>query len=232
MRATHLRIQTLAKFGALTLALLCTPACSFMAAGGSNTDVSRFEKDIAEKNAKIVKLTGTSEAQLETIRSLQTELERTHEYLEYAEAQFISLERGLQSQESKASAVATLAEATLAYERRVREDPTADKLGNVRHARGKIAKSEELLTQKRYAAAVYFAKRAKRLLETEERTIIHVVSVNQANLRRGPGLKHRVVDRLPLGTVLVQTGTESNWYEVKTRDGKKGWVHESVTVAP
>ncbi|MEE9269085.1 MAG: hypothetical protein V3V49_02385, partial [Candidatus Krumholzibacteria bacterium] len=163
---THLRIQYLAKFGALALALLWTPACSQMAAGGSSSDVSRLEKDIAEKNDLIVKLTATSKAQLETIRSLKVELERTREYLDYAEAQFISLERGLQSRESKASAVATLAEAKLAYDKRIREDRLAGKLRNVRQAKAKIAKSEELLTQKRYAAAVYFAKRAKRLLET------------------------------------------------------------------
>ncbi len=99
-------------------------------------------------------------------------------------------------------------------------------------SKAKIAKSEELLTQKRYAGAVYFAKRAKRLLETEERTIIHIISVGQANLRRGPGLKHTVLHRLTLGTVLIQTDAQSNWYEVKTSDGKKGWVHQSVTVAP
>jgi uncharacterized protein YgiM (DUF1202 family) len=203
-----------------------------MAGSGSSSDVSRLENEIDEKNDKIVKLTATSEAQLETIRSLRAELERTREYLEYAEAQFISLERGLQSQESKASAVATLAEAKLAYDKRIREDAAAGNLGNVRQARGKIAKSEELLTQKRYAASVYFAKRAKRLLETEERTVIHVVSVHQANLRRGPGLKHRILHRLTLGTVLVQTGAESDWYEVKTKGGVKGWVHQSVTTAP
>ena len=160
------------------------------------------------------------------------ELERTREYLDYAEAQFISLERGLQSRESKASAVATLAEAKLAYDKRIREDRLAGKLRNVQQAKAKIAKSEELLTQKRYAAAVYFAKRAKRLLETEERTIIHIVSVGQANLRRGPGLKHDVLHRLTLGTVVIQTGAQSNWYQVKTRDGKKGWIHQSVTAAP
>lgn len=198
----------------------------------SNADSNRLQKALSSKNERIAELTAASENQLEAIRSLQEELERTREYLEYAEQQFISLERGLQSQETKASAVATLAEAKLAYDKRIRDDSSVKQLANVRRAKDKIAKSESLLPEKRYSASVYFAKRAIRLLETAERTIIHVVAVSHANMRRGPGLKYEIVHRLNFGSVLIQTGDRADWYKVETRDGKSGWVHESVTVAP
>ncbi len=216
--------------------MVCTvmwvSGCTLASTGSAGSDTRRLEKDLAAKNEKIVKLTAASAKHIETIRSLEKELQRTREYLEYAEEQFISLERGLQSQESKASAVATLAEAKLAYDKRLREDAKAHTLANVRQAKDKIQKSEELLPQKRYAASVYFARRAIRLLKTAPQTIIHIIAVNQANLRRGPGLKFDVVHHLALGTVLIQTDDDKDWYQVKTRDGKLGWIHQSVTVAP
>lgn len=232
MHWSTLKVQDLLLVCGMACAVMWVSGCASTSTGLAGSDTQRLEKDLAAKNEKIVKLTAASANHIETIRSLEEELQRTRDYLEYAEEQFISLERGLQSQESKASAVATLAEAKLAYDKCIREDARAHTLANVRQAKGKIEKSEELLPQKRYAAAVYFARRAIRLLETSPQTIIHIVAVNQANLRRGPGLKFDVVHRLDLGTVLIQTDDDKDWYQVKTREGKLGWVHQSVTVAP
>lgn len=193
---------------------------------------AKLKEQLAASNDLIVKLTADVESQSVNIEFLEAELRRTRDVLEYAEAQFISLEKGLQSHETKASAVAALAEARLAYDKRLREDPKAARLSNVRQARERIEKSDELIPQRRFAAAVYFARRAVRLLhEAPPKRDFLIVSVNQANMRGGPGLAYGVVEQLTIGTVLIRMEKNSPWYKVKTRDGDAGWIHESVVVA-
>lgn len=187
-------------------------------------------RELDEKNAALVKLTSQLQKDEETNRALQAELDLTREVLEYAERQFISLEKGLQSHETKASAVAALAEARLAYDKIVRTDPKAAQQNHIRDALEKIEKSDEMVLKQRYAASVYFARRAMRLIEERPQSGgIRVISVDQANVRKGPGMQYDVIAMVDIGTILVEIEHQSPWLRVETKGGLEGWVHESVT---
>lgn len=51
-----------------------------------------------------------------------------------------------------------------------------------------------------------------------------VVKVPVANLRRGPGTGHGIVDRLHLGEVLRTVEHRGAWVRVRRDDGTRGWV--------
>jgi hypothetical protein len=195
-------------------------------------ECERQRQELNEKKETILQLTADLEKHLEANNRLQGELDHTRSTLEYAERQFISLEQGLQTNQTKASAVAVLAEARLAYDKIVREDPQAVKRANMRQALEKLEQSDQLLPTGRYAASVYFAKRAIRLIEEHEaeQQRVRIISVDKANLRKGPGLKYSVVAKITLGTVLVEVENRSPWYKIETRAGLSGWIHESVTI--
>ncbi len=62
-------------------------------------------------------------------------------------------------------------------------------------------------------------------------TEIHVVvDVNILHLREGPSTDDEILKRLPLGTVLVVSGSEKEWLSVKVPGGEKGWVHGDYVV--
>jgi DNA repair exonuclease SbcCD ATPase subunit len=229
------------RFAATTMIAACTllplSACQKAqtrghAAGADSLRVvlERVEKQreqLHQQNESLQALTGQLE---EGNRHLQSELQHTRAVLEYVERQFVSLEQGLQSYETKASAVAALAEARLAYDKLIREDPDAKKRPAVVEALEKLQKSDEMIPKQRYAASVYFAKRALRLLEEHSKGgNVRIVTVNNANMREGPGLDFNVISRMTLGTVLIELEHQSQWYRVETEAGLSGWVHESVT---
>lgn len=189
-----------------------------------------IENELARTNDALEQLTARYENLAEANRQTEEELHRTREILEYAERQFISLEQGLQKNETKASAVAALAEAQLSYEKALEEVPRARESTSVDEAMSKIRKADEMLARDRFAASVYFATRALRLLENRHsRSSIRVVSAKLANLRIGPGLDYEVIEQLPIGTVLVQHDVSNSWIKVETRAGRRGWIHQSVT---
>jgi hypothetical protein len=52
-----------------------------------------------------------------------------------------------------------------------------------------------------------------------------IVNVDVLRLRSGPSTDHDILDRLMLGTLLQVTGSDNEWIQVITPDGKEGWVH-------
>jgi len=56
------------------------------------------------------------------------------------------------------------------------------------------------------------------------RTPHHVVKSKVANIRKGAGLQHRVVDQAVYGEVLRTLGKRSGWVKVEQEDGTRGWV--------
>ena len=179
---------------------------------------------------QLAKLTAEVENLREVNVALEDDLVRTKDDLDYVEKQFIILEhRLMQSPETKASAVAALAEAKLGYEKLLRENPKAANKSTVVQAKEKMDLSDEMLAKKRYAAAIYFANRAARLLNERphEKTIL-IVSVGVARLRNGPGTNYSVLAHLSLGSVLYQLERQDGWYRVETERGRQGWIHESI----
>jgi uncharacterized protein YgiM (DUF1202 family) len=63
-----------------------------------------------------------------------------------------------------------------------------------------------------------------------DRTPHRVVSAETANLRSGPGLKHRIVGKLHRYDVLRSIGRSGSWAHVRLPSGKTGWVAWSLTL--
>jgi hypothetical protein len=156
---------------------------------------------VQEKNERLNLAVARLTTQLDDLRSALADSKAD---LEYVEKQFISLERRLQSHETKASAVAALAEAKLACDKFARDNPALKRTRPVLQAKQKLHQSDRLLHENRYAAAVYFAKRSMRLLEEkEDARSIRIVSVNRANMRKGPGMEFDVVGQVTFGMVIA-----------------------------
>jgi len=54
------------------------------------------------------------------------------------------------------------------------------------------------------------------------------VTVNLANIRTGPSLGAFVMEQAKTGTVLEMTGFVKDWYQIKTPNGKTGFIHSST----
>lgn len=197
-----------------------------------NAQIAELERELALARANSRALATDVQTQSFENATLTTELNRTRDVLEYAERQFIALEQGLKQKETRASAVATIAEAELRYDRAVQSNPSLLETAHIEEALAKRQLSDHMLNEKRYAASVYFARRASELVELAVSATrpVRIVNVATANMRSGPGMDHDVVARLERGTVLVQLAAESDWYRVDAGGGQAGWVHESVTV--
>lgn len=54
------------------------------------------------------------------------------------------------------------------------------------------------------------------------------VTVNLTNIRTGPSLGAFIIQQAETGTILEMTGFIKEWYQIKTPDGKTGFIHEST----
>ena len=234
-------------------ALMCSlPAgCGWMASTSPQDETALAEGDslggLAAENKKLrtrlesagldlAKATAECQNQAEVNALLKDEVESLKAELDRVERQFVSLEQRLQSTETKASAVSAIAEAQLLLERiDVKNTEELDSL-SAAQVRAKIKAADELMQNQNYAASVYYANRAIRLLVQAERRhelapamgTARVVSVARANVREGPGAEYEILTTLDLGTVVVQTQERDDWYRVKAKSGVAGWVHSSV----
>jgi hypothetical protein len=193
------------------------------------TELETRELDLAKSRAAY-------NQQVELNQYLKEELSNTQKDLDRVERQFVSFEERLTRTETKASAVAAVAEVHLLFDKLQSDTPGGLDDETVRGVSGKLTTSEELIKKHNYAAAVYFADRAMKILnQTERRNNLgitegkmKVVSVRVANLRDGPGSGYRVIGRLSLGTVVTHVESADKWTKVRTSSGKHGWVHNSL----
>jgi len=56
-----------------------------------------------------------------------------------------------------------------------------------------------------------------------------VVTVPTANLRAGPGKRHRVIGKLDQHEVVRTVGNQGEWAHVKRDGGQRGWVAKRLT---
>lgn len=209
--------------------LFSSVSCSSFGSSGSQDIAAHrdLERELRKQKSRVLRLSAE-------IQYLESELARTRELLEQVERQFITFERNLYTNETRASAVASLAEARLAHDKMARTHGTSETSKNLmKMVLAKIEASDQLLAKTRYNGSVYFSRRALRLLAGEQdRKLMRVVSVENANLRRGPGLNYEVVTRLAIGTTLFQLDKKNEWMRIQTRTGVQGWIHTSVTGTP
>ena len=191
--------------------------------------VRSLELDVAKKNAEI---------EIEKLRCnvLGDELAAAKSDLEYVERQFVTFERQLTRKETKASAVAAIAEVQLLYEKMLQETPDLIDEKKRKEVQTKLTLADEGIKKRNYAASVYYAKRSMRILNLNERQQAalagggdtRIIAVSKANLRAGPGSKFDVIEQLAYGTVLVEIEHKDDWYKVRTRDGQMGWIFHTL----
>jgi len=252
-RTTHIRPLAVLAFAST---LLVAPGCQWLAPkGGSGTvdpettdrktleteyvkmrDRARaLEAKTADTDLDLTKYNAEIEAQKELNRLLRRELEATTADLDYLESQFINRSNRTTREETRASAVAAIADLQLLYEKARSQNPdsTTDAFKEVER---RLSAANDQMQGRNYVAAVYYANRAMRLLDESERRRrtafaegdTRIISVPSANLREGPGRQHKIVTQLGYGSLMVELAKKGEWIHVRTREGAEGWVHASL----
>jgi uncharacterized protein YgiM (DUF1202 family) len=54
----------------------------------------------------------------------------------------------------------------------------------------------------------------------------------RANLRSGPGMKYKLVERLKKGESLDVLEKKGDWVRIRRKGGKEGWIHRLLVNAP
>jgi DNA repair exonuclease SbcCD ATPase subunit len=196
----------------------------------------RLRVEVETQELDLTKLHADHQRQIELNEFLSDELENMKNDLDQVEKQFISFEKRLKVTETKASAVAAVAEVQLLFEKLRKDLPGGLDSTTVAEVKYKLATCDELVRKQNYSASVYYANRAMRILnQTERRMNIalsdgdsRIVAVSRANMRDGPGSKFKVIDGLDYGTVVVQLESKNDWCKVRTNSGKSGWIHNSL----
>ncbi|HEU4929247.1 MAG TPA: SH3 domain-containing protein [Candidatus Krumholzibacteria bacterium] len=230
---------------ALALSLLALAGCASTGGTGETTKTARREKSKSGKHSSApVKMDPKAEAaRLRVERDrlaqanqlLEQELAEAHEDLKRVERQFAVYERRLASEQGKADAVASAAEARMRSDRLSRARPSVLADSTQRYVNGLIETSESLIRKQNYAGAQFFAERANHVMSSAERrasieksAITRTVSVDVANVREGPGQNYPVVARVAVGQALLCWGEANEWYHVRTPQGSEGWIHISL----
>jgi hypothetical protein len=207
--------------------------------GGGDADstlsreVATLREQVQEQKLELARTRAELQTAVELNRVLEEELAATKGDLEVVERQFVSMERRLIRDETKASAVAAIAEVRLLLDNLKKQEPRPLDADAIAEVESKIASANELTRRRNYSAAVYYANRAMRILNQSERRheVIGdrmIVAVTRANLRKGPGSSYDIITRLQYGTIIVQLDETKDWVHVRTRSGVEGWIHASL----
>ncbi|MDM7949902.1 SH3 domain-containing protein [Hydrogenophaga sp.] len=60
------------------------------------------------------------------------------------------------------------------------------------------------------------------------RTPHHIVKVNNANVRSGPGTQHRIVSKATYGELMRTREKRDGWVRVERNEGKSGWISKKL----
>lgn len=196
----------------------------------------RLKDRLESQELDLAKVRAEYQRQLELNGFLEGEIEHLQAELRNVEQQFVRFEQRLHMKETKASAVAAIAESQLLFDKLQNEESSSLDSLTTLEVTSQLKTSDEMVRKKKYAAAVYYAKRAMRALNQAERRRnlqiadgdARVIVVSKANLRSGPGSKYEVIAKLIYGTVILETDTAEEWSKVRTQSGISGWVHNSL----
>ena len=59
-------------------------------------------------------------------------------------------------------------------------------------------------------------------------TNVTLFAKEECNVRDGPGINFRQIDRIPMGTPVIQLGKQDNWFNVRLQSGREGWIREDL----
>lgn len=185
--------------------------------------------EMSGKDAELVRV-------VEAYSFLSEELRVAHKDIAYVERQFVNIELRLTREETRAPAVAAIAEAQLLFERLDADDDTRPDAETIEAYNARMKTAEDQIDKPNYSAAVYYARRAMRILNRMERFRNssssygekRVIAVSKANLRAGPGTSFDVLERLAYGTPLVELRRNGGWVKVRSQSGRTGWIHDDL----
>jgi SH3-like domain-containing protein len=60
------------------------------------------------------------------------------------------------------------------------------------------------------------------------RTAHHIVKVNNANVRSGPGTRHRIVGKAHYGELMRTREKRDGWVRVERSEGPSGWISKKL----
>jgi hypothetical protein len=234
----------------LVLFAVLSSGCQWAARGSGDAAADSLSLDalqLSRENATLksrveaqkldlAKLRADYQRQVELNELLNEDIDQIKLELRRVEQQFITFEKRLQVKETKASAVAAIAEAQLLFEK-LRNDK-AHPLDSITidEVTTRLEMSDEMVRKAKYAAAVYYSKRAMRAMNQADRRRnmvlaegdTRIITVSVANLRKGPGSDYTVIAKLSYGTIILQTDVNDEWSKVRTQSGVIGWVHSSL----
>ncbi len=230
---------------ATCLAVIVSAGCATTGGSGGGVGEARRDKSKTNKKsdaaikpdpaAEVARLRIERDRLAQANELLEQELAEAHEDLRRVERQFVVYERRLASEQGKADAVASAAEARLRSDRLARARPSVLADSTQHYVNALIETSESLIRKQNYAGAQFFAERANHVMSSAERrasieksATARTVSVDVANVREGPGQNYPVVARVPIGATVLCWGEANEWYHVRTPEGSEGWIHISL----
>ena len=95
--------------------------------------------------------------------------------------------------------------------------------------RDKLLRGLQLACRKRPVRHEQLDAIVRQVEQWSDRRFVHGALVN---LRAGPSLDYRVIDRLPKRTPVFPERSHRDWKLVRTPSGQVGWVHDALLRTP
>lgn len=173
--------------------------------------------------------------------------------LDAAIVEVVRTKSKLRSLESKAEAASTLAEAEIAVKTLRQRGGKANEvtLDEISIADQLLNMSIDEFKAQNFGGALYLANQAKGQVRAIQERLDKKAEVTTAegeslfaqplklkvikedcNLREGPGLDHKVIDKLENGEVVVGFSFKGSWVRVETKAGQSGWIFQTLVGTP
>ncbi len=212
-------------------------ASSQKKAASLEQDLSGFKIQILEKEALVNELQRRSDSQ--------------QKRLDAAIIDVVRAKAKLRSLESKAEAASTIAEAEIAVKAFKGRVASADqvKLEEILIADQLLNMSTDEFKTQNFGGALYLASQAKGQVraghnrlsgnkeivpvegETSFSQPLPLKITKKSNLRAGPDLTHKILDKLEEGTLVIGYSFKGNWIRIDTQEGVVGWIFQELVDA-
>jgi hypothetical protein len=206
--------------------------------------IAGLEKKIVDQDIRILQKTAL-------VNELQRRVSSQQKLLDNAITEVVRTKSKLRSNESKAEAASTIAEAEIAVKsmKNRMADTDLEGLEAFSKATQLLKLSTVEFKAQNYGGALYLAVQSKhqvsigrlRIQVRDESTPVSgevafdpplpLTLTKNTNLRSGPDFNHPVLATLTPGSAIVGYSYKESWIRVDTPAGMSGWVHQSLVRA-